>query len=400
MEVWHVGGLGLPKGSFDPSPNLVSHAFEAEQTQHIFFVGNDGEIYEIWWPIGGSSHEDAITTGAGAVGPITSHVFDQENTQHVFYQASNGHIFELAWTGGEQPNPRDLSDGNGAPLAFPSFLQPANPLTSHVFSDDLSQHVFYTSNQGHLIELWWRPSDVVPHVKDLNLRSGAPLPNLGPVASASHVFGNPQGNTQHVFYMSGGHIIELWWVAGDEDPKWRSLTAVATNKNNSKALFAICSPASHVFTADPDGPSQHVFYVAENGQLNSGPLIELRWHTTPEAPEWRNLSELSMAPLPVALPFASAVHSHVFDAAGIHTQHAFYLTDFGTRSLTGFVSELSWGSSDEAPTFVGLNVASGGAPDARLLAYRLTTHVFKAERTRHVFYQSVQGVKEHWHLVP
>jgi hypothetical protein len=389
MEVWHVGGFGVP---FSGNPNWVSRAFEAEKTQHIFFAGNDGEIYELWWPIGGHSHLTAITKGARAVGPITSHVFDQDNTQHVFYQAADGHIIELSWMHGEQPNQRDLSDGNDAPLAIPFVTIPAAPPTSHVFNDDHSQHVFYTSEKGHLIELWWTSNDMVPQVKDLNLRSGAPLGG-GPVAS--HVF----ERTQHVFYGSCGHIIELWWAASDEDPQWRSLSAVATSKDNSKAPFSICSPASHVFTADK---TQHVFYIAENGQL-----IELLWHTTPEAPEVRNLSDLSGAPLPVVLPSASAVHSHVFDVDGMHTQHVFYVTDSGNQSGTGFVSELSWGSSDEDPTFVSLNDASGGAPPARWLNYRLIHHVFKAERTRHVFYQSnelsnegAEGAKELWHLVP
>ena len=200
MEVWHFGDLGVPAFSF---VNWVSHAFEAEQTQHIFYAGFDGEIYEIWWPRGGRSHLAAITTGAGAFGPITSHVFDQDNTQHVFYQAADGHIIELWWMHGEQPNSGKLTEGNGAPLAMRFFSTKGIPLTSHVFSDDLSQHVFYTSEKGHLIELWWRPSDVVPQVKDLNLRSGAPLPSLigGPTGSvASHVF----GNTQHVFYEAYG----------------------------------------------------------------------------------------------------------------------------------------------------------------------------------------------------
>jgi hypothetical protein len=215
------------------------------------------------------------------------------------------------------------------------------------------------------------------------------------------VFGNTQGNTQHIFYMASGHIIELWWTASDEDPQWRSLTTAASTAA-SKAPFAICSPASHVFNADG---TQHVFYVAENGQL-----IEFLWSSTPEPPQVRNLSERSRgAPLPFVLGFpfnASVVNSHVFDADGIHTHHVFYFSDFG------FVSELSWGRSNEDPTFVGLNDASGGAPAAELHALypRLIHHVFKAEHTRHVFYLSVETVvhdgvadqlsKELWHVVP
>ena len=71
MEVWHFGDLGIPPFSISTA-NWVSHAFEAEQTQHVFFVGTDREIYEIWWPRGGGSTLTALTKGADASGPITS----------------------------------------------------------------------------------------------------------------------------------------------------------------------------------------------------------------------------------------------------------------------------------------------------------------------------------------
>jgi hypothetical protein len=86
-----------------------------------------------------------------------------------------------------------------------------------VFDAELTQQVYYTGENGHVIELWWPPNDVARH-EDLTVQSGgaplAPTNELG--TPASHVFASE--GTQHVFYRSDESadepftdIIELWW---------------------------------------------------------------------------------------------------------------------------------------------------------------------------------------------
>jgi hypothetical protein len=90
----------------------------------------------------------------------------------VFYIAENRHIIELWWRSGETPHAEDLTDrSGGAPLPFLG-------LTSHVFDAEGTQHVFYRADNGHIIEIWWRPGEI--HQEDLTDRSpGAPLAGLG-----------------------------------------------------------------------------------------------------------------------------------------------------------------------------------------------------------------------------
>jgi hypothetical protein len=89
------------QGAPPPFLELASHAFEAEGTQHVFYRGKDGHIIEIWWPRGGAPHAEDLTHRTG--GPLASlgsggaisHVFDAEGTQHVFYADTTGGITEL-----------------------------------------------------------------------------------------------------------------------------------------------------------------------------------------------------------------------------------------------------------------------------------------------------------------
>jgi hypothetical protein len=87
-----------------------------------------------------------------AVGNPASHVFAGEgpSTQHVFHRTSTGEIYELWWrTSDEPPQPRNLTQLSGGAL-----LAASDPV-SHVFTNEGTQHVFYTADNGHIVELWW-----------------------------------------------------------------------------------------------------------------------------------------------------------------------------------------------------------------------------------------------------
>jgi len=362
---WNFDDLTIGSGGAPPMATpgkLASHVFEAEGTQHVFYRTDDGKIVELWWRGGESPHWDYLTTpgnGApGAAGDPASHVFAAEGTQHVFYRTDDGSVVELWWRGGEAPHWGYLMTAGGA------TPQAASDLASHVFDAEGTQHVFYRSKGNEIIELWWgggaaaQPNNLTQH------SGGAPLADGDP---ASHVF-FAEG-TQHVFYraapgIADGQIIELWWRPG-QLPQFVKLS------ERSGAPRAAGDPISHVVAAEG---TQHVFYTS----VDDG-LVELRWFG--ETPPWRDL----LNGLGGAEADSSKPASHVFPVKNM--EHAFYIgadlhiRRFGMRG-------------DETPTMQDLMIASGGCP---LAVGTPTSHVFNTEGTQHVFYTTGENhVIELW----
>ena len=97
---------------------------------------------------------------------MTSHVFDAEGTQHVFYIAGyEQNIVKLWWKGSGGVQPEDLTDrSGGAPLADDFRGEPI----SHVVKAERTQHVFYASlletGAHQVIELWSEQGATFSHV--------------------------------------------------------------------------------------------------------------------------------------------------------------------------------------------------------------------------------------------
>jgi hypothetical protein len=360
---WHwdqltSAGDGAPLVTND-TVGLASHVFDAEGTQHVFYRSVDNHIIELWWRGADAAHPGDLMRATGGKAPLAasdpaSHVFAAEGTQHVFYRTADGHIIELWWRGGEAPHWGSLMNPT-APLAV------GNP-ASHVFAVEGSQHVFYRTGDGHIIELWWQGPDAA-QPENLNIESGgAPLAWSDPISHVSDAEG-----TQHVFYTSVDFdIIEIWWRRG-EGKQFANLT-----KRSGGAPPSAGRPTSHVFAAEG---TQHVFYTSVESHV-----IELRWGNG-QFPPWRDLLGLDSAQVDVSRPT-----SLVFAADGAAQQVFYSGPDLDIRRL-GLQGE-------EKPTPQDLMIASGGAP--RAIGDPIS-HVFAAEGTQHVFYTTGDGhVVELW----
>jgi len=378
---WHWGDLTSESGGqiFGGGTGYpASHVFNAEGTQHVFHTVGPNVI-ELWWRGGDTPQTGNLSRGGAplAAGDLASHVFDAEGTQHVFYRTSDGrgtaagHIAELWWRGSEIPHPRSLTSQSGEPSNAVS--SPA----SHVFEAEGTQHVFYRTFEGHIIELWWTGgTDGTPQARSLTQQAGALLAAGDP---ASHVFHAEA--TQHVFHRTGsGHIVELWWRNSGEAPQARDLTELSGG-----ALLAAGDPVSHVFNAEG---TQHVFYTADNGHI-----VELWWTGgTNGTPHFEDLTERSGRP-PVP---AGRLTSHVFDAEG--TQHVFFRTaSFSPQLPDPAIVELWW-KGGGAPQFENVNERSGSdaplgqaGPGAPPPEGDPISHVFAGEGTQHVFFASSGG---------
>jgi hypothetical protein len=216
LNGWHHNDLTAatgaplpgPRGGVNPAGTPTGYAFTAQGTQHVVYRGDDSHIYELWWDFHGWHYND-LTTAAGAPlagqdgaggGDPTGYIFDAQGTQHVFYVGSDQHIHELWWDiNGWHHN--DLTAATSAPLAY-------GHLTGYVFAAQSTQHVFYQDTGGLIHELWW---DITGwHYNDISAATGAPKSQTPP---GGYVF-TAQG-TQHVIYegYNDGHIYELYWVA-------------------------------------------------------------------------------------------------------------------------------------------------------------------------------------------
>ncbi len=372
---WHWGNLTHEGGGFSTQAGaLASHVFDAEGTQHVF-VRNGALFNELWWRGSDAPQADplsaAATSNLRAAGDPVSHVFDPFDaggTQHVFYRTSDGEIVELWWSGGERPHGRSLTDRSG------ELAEAVGDPASHVFGTDGTQHVFYSTFFGELMEMWWTGgADGDLRARTLNQRDTAPLAGGNP---ASHVFAAGGPPTQHLFYRTDdGEIWELYWRTSDEPPQPRNLTLLSC-----ATLLAASDPVSHVFNREG---TQHVFYTASNGDI-----VELWWPGgSTGVPQFENLTERAGGgPVP-----SGRLASHVFEREG--TQHVFFRTpSFSERSPAPAIVELWWQGSG-APHFENLNERSGHdappgqtGPGAPSPDGDPTSHVIDAENTQHVFY--------------
>jgi hypothetical protein len=268
-EAANAGDLMIASGEpLVGGSGLTSYVFQAEGTQHVFFnaIGTvDGEpvdhhVGELWWRGSEAPHFEDLTkrsrTAPLSSSALASNVFDDGGrAQHVFYLAGRD-VFELSWSGGEDPLVRNLTDrSSGEPE--PAVNAPA----SHVFENE-TQHVFYTADNAHIIEMSWAPGQD-PVARDLTRlsRGIGPAP-LAASAPTSHVF--DQEGTHHVYYVAdNGNVIEMWWADGDE-PNHENLTL-----HTGGAPLATRRPTSHVH---PTELTQHVFYKSTHAEI-----IELWW---------------------------------------------------------------------------------------------------------------------------
>ncbi len=169
---------------------------------HVFYEGTNGNVYEMFYNGSGAintvySYDDPTSLAGGAPiaefdSPLTS--FDDGGVMHVFYLGTNDNIYELYWTGGStwhQDDPTSLAGGAPLPAS-------GSPLRSFV---DISgnMHVFYVNSQN-VREVYWTGGSTW-HTDDPTTLAGAPVTVTG---SALTSFDNASGLGD-----TGGHVMYL-----------------------------------------------------------------------------------------------------------------------------------------------------------------------------------------------
>lgn len=104
---WHTDDLSGPTGApnFSPGSLLTGYAFEGQGTQHVMYYGGESNnLHELWWDINDGWHHNDLSVATGTPAGGTSrttpaYAFEAQGTQHVFYvDPRDAHVHELRWS--------------------------------------------------------------------------------------------------------------------------------------------------------------------------------------------------------------------------------------------------------------------------------------------------------------
>jgi hypothetical protein len=192
---------------------LTSFVDQTGPVDHVFYEGTNGHVYELYCLCNNTSgtwHHDDPTSLAGASvaasgSALTS--FIDGGVMHVFYLGTNNHVYELYWISGTAWHHDDPTS-----LAGASVAASGSALTSFVGSGVM--HVFYLNEQNvqeqYVQELYWNGTW---HTDNATSQAGVPQYALAAVGSALTGFVNTSGigdTGMHVMYEgSNQHVYAL-----------------------------------------------------------------------------------------------------------------------------------------------------------------------------------------------
>lgn len=145
--------------------SMSSNYDDVHAQEHVYFLGVDQHVHHLLFSYPGShwSSQD-LTLIAGTVIPaavsnLASIADTAAGVQHVFYVGLDQHVHQLYsgnnWAG------EDITNETAAPM--PAL---ATPLTSFQDDPDMQQHAFYFGQDAHLYHFWyagqWNEQDLTP----------------------------------------------------------------------------------------------------------------------------------------------------------------------------------------------------------------------------------------------
>jgi hypothetical protein len=184
-----------PEAFGDPA----CYTWDADQTHHVVYRGTDYHLHELVFKGRGWDHNDlTAATGVPATfldfGDPACYAWDADQTRHVVYRGDDAHLHQLVFREGRWSH-HDLTAASEGPQA-------SNNPVSYTSDVDQTQRVVYTSPDGHLHELVFNGRGW--NDNDLTAASGGLGGGGRPACYAWDV-----NRTLHVVYNDGGIIREL-----------------------------------------------------------------------------------------------------------------------------------------------------------------------------------------------
>jgi len=214
---------GLPAAAAGSALTAILDPTSGNSFIHLFYEGTNGHVYELYCNCASTSPnppswsgDDLMSKASGSPvaksgSPLTSLIdlSNGHNYMHVFYLGTNENIYELYWVSGSAWHYADDTGSSGAPVAasnskITSFIDNSGGTASIM-------HVFFEGTNQNVYEMYYSGSW---HYDDPTSLTGAPV-----AASGSSLTGlintSGVGDTGiHVMYLgTTGNVYDLHYVS-------------------------------------------------------------------------------------------------------------------------------------------------------------------------------------------
>src|SRR5664279_2321843 len=254
---WAGPGASVPA----PSPAGDPATMVANGQEHIFYRDVSGSIWHVFSDPTGKLVLDVLawagpTSFTGlppAAGDPTTLVTGSQ--QHVFYRGNDRNIWQVLWYPGLKVPIRDPNPWGGPGSSTDTAPAAGDP---SVFAWGTQQHVFYRDDQGNIQHVFY-DSSVNRRFPPEQWASGTGSHSTGPAAA-----GNPAtlvaANQQHIFYRDvAGNIWHVYW---DQRSNSRTAEPWAGPSSPTSTPTAQGDPA--VMEADGQQP---LFYLGTDNNI-------------------------------------------------------------------------------------------------------------------------------------
>jgi hypothetical protein len=177
---------------------LAGYMFTNQQTEHVVYIAQDNTIRELYYT--GTWQGNNLSAAVPAAvppapnSPLAAFAAEYENTEHVIYVNENGDVQELYYSGGRWQTGDPLNQQAGA-------SQPAgnSALAGYAAEYEGTHHVVYVDADSIMHELYrsggaWKET--------LLLQSaGSPAPPRNATPLAGHAYSYANNGTEHVIYI-------------------------------------------------------------------------------------------------------------------------------------------------------------------------------------------------------
>jgi hypothetical protein len=244
-QVYEIYGTGTAWVSDDPSAlagapvaasgsALTSFIDNSNNNSipHVFYVGTNQNVYELYFTYTTGWHSDDPTTLSGAPvaaagSSLTSflYFFVHSNVLYsgmqVFYLGTNQEVYELVWTGGSA-----WGVGYPSALAHAPLSAPGSALTSFVDESNINEpivHAFYLGTNQNVYELYYTTAW---HSDDPTTLAGAPVAVSGSALTSFINTGSGDTGMHVMFLGTNEHIYAMHWSGN----LWGYFDATAASK--------------------------------------------------------------------------------------------------------------------------------------------------------------------------
>jgi RHS repeat-associated protein len=235
--------------------------------EHVFYPDTNLHIHELWSDSSGAWHDHDVTAASGApvaysfVGyglyALTSFYWPNSSSPgHVFFGTGPsstvgtnppvGDIHELWSDSSGNWHDRDITALTGAP-------QGGGPSSSFLWPNSSApEHIFYSTVDGHIHELWSDSSGGWHH-QDITVLSGAPAAGGGVGSLTTSLLSIDPNAPEHVYFTDA--TSHVWGIWTDTNGAW--------HKQDTTSLIG-ASPGT-AFTSFTDVNGDHVFVESDSG---------------------------------------------------------------------------------------------------------------------------------------